>query len=82
MVEDLGGAVHLAKDNNHLIIDELLELSQIANHLHLQLCPNLKKKSYYPIHVLTFFEPQDLLVLFKTFRFWWILHKVSNQEDF
>lgn len=44
MVKDLCGAVHLAQDDNHLIIDELLELPQVANHLHLQLCANLKGK--------------------------------------
>ncbi len=51
MVKDLRGAVHLAQDNNHLIIDELLELPQVANHLHLQLCANLKGKVIHIIDV-------------------------------
>jgi len=27
-------------------------------------------------------KPQELVVLFQTFRFWWDLQKASNQEDF
>lgn len=34
MVKDLCGTVHLAQNDDHLIINELLELSQVANHLH------------------------------------------------
>lgn len=39
--EDLGGTVHLAQDHNHLVADELLELGQVADHLHLQLGSDL-----------------------------------------
>lgn len=42
MIEDLSGAVHLSQDDDHLIIDKLLELPQVADHLHLQLCADLK----------------------------------------
>ena len=41
VVEDLGGAVHLAQDDDHLVVDELFELPQVAHHLHLQLCADL-----------------------------------------
>lgn len=35
-------AVHLAQYDDHLIIDELFELPQVTNHLHLQLRTNLR----------------------------------------
>jgi len=41
VVKDLGGAVHLAQDDDHLVVDELLELAQVARHLHLQLGADL-----------------------------------------
>lgn len=42
MIEDLSGAVHLSQDDDHLIIDKLLELPQVADHLHLQLRADLR----------------------------------------
>ena len=44
MVKDLGGTVHLAQDDDHLVVDELLELPQVAPHLHLQLGADLKEE--------------------------------------
>lgn len=41
MVEDKGGLVHLAQDEQHLVIDELLEFFQVAVHLLLQLIADL-----------------------------------------
>lgn len=41
MVEDKGGLVHLAQDEQHLVIDELLEFFQAAVHLLLQLIADL-----------------------------------------
>lgn len=41
VVKDLSRTVHLAQNNNHLFVDELLELSQVACHVHFQLCPDL-----------------------------------------
>lgn len=41
MVEDEGGLVHLAQDEQHLVIDEFLELFQVAVHLLLQLISDL-----------------------------------------
>lgn len=43
VLEDLGGTVHLAQDHQHLVADELLELRQVANHLHLQLGSDLRR---------------------------------------
>lgn len=45
VVKDLRRTVHLAQNDNHLIVDELLELSQIACHVHFQLCSDLKNTS-------------------------------------
>lgn len=42
MVEDKGGLVHLAQDEQHLVIDELLELLQVTVHLLLQLIADLR----------------------------------------
>lgn len=41
MVKDLSGAIHLTQNGNHLIVDKLLELSQVACHMHFQLCADL-----------------------------------------
>lgn len=41
MVKDEGGLVHLAQDEQHFIINELLELFQVAVHLLLQLIADL-----------------------------------------
>jgi hypothetical protein len=41
MVKDEGGLVHLAQDEQHLVIDEFLELLQVAVHLLLQLISDL-----------------------------------------
>lgn len=40
--KDLRGTVHLAQDDNHLVVDELLELSQVARHVHFQLGSDLR----------------------------------------
>ena len=45
MVKDLSGAVHLAQDDDHLVVDELLELSEVTGHLHLQLCADLRGRA-------------------------------------
>ena len=37
MIKYLRGAVHLPKDHYHFIVNELFELSQVTDHLHLQL---------------------------------------------
>lgn len=39
--KDLRRTVHLAQDDNHLIVYELLELSQVAGHVHFQLSSDL-----------------------------------------
>lgn len=41
MFEDLRRTVHLAQDDDHLFVDEALELPQVARHVHLQLCSDL-----------------------------------------
>lgn len=41
MLEDFRGAVHLSQDDDHLVVYELLELPQVADHLHLQLGSDL-----------------------------------------
>lgn len=41
MLEDLSWAVHLTQDDDHLIINVLFKLPQIAPHLHFQLCADL-----------------------------------------
>lgn len=41
MFKDLCRTVHLAQDDNHLIVDEFLELSQVAGHVHFQLRSDL-----------------------------------------
>lgn len=41
MVEDKGRLVHLAQDEQHLVINEFLELFQVAIHLFLQLISDL-----------------------------------------
>lgn len=50
MFKDLCRTVHLAQDDNHLVVDEFLELSQVAGHVHFQLRPDLriagKQKGY------------------------------------
>lgn len=42
MIEDKGRLVHLAQDEQHLVIDELLELLQVTVHLLLQLIADLR----------------------------------------
>lgn len=42
MIKDLGGTVHLSQDDDHLVVYELFELPQVTNHLHLQLCSDLR----------------------------------------
>lgn len=42
MFKDLCGTVHLAQNDNHFIVDELLELSQVACHVHFQLGTDLQ----------------------------------------
>lgn len=41
MFKDLRRTVHLTQDDNHLFVNEALELSQVARHVHLQLCSDL-----------------------------------------
>lgn len=41
MFKDLCRTVHLAQDDNHLVVDEFLELSQVAGHVHFQLRSDL-----------------------------------------
>lgn len=41
MFKDLCRTVHLAQDDDHLFVDELLELSQVAGHVHFQLGSDL-----------------------------------------
>lgn len=43
--KDLCRTVHLAQNENHLIVYELFELSQVACHVHFQLSSNLRNKS-------------------------------------
>lgn len=50
VIKDLRRTVHLAQDDNHLIVDELLELSQVACHVHFQLCSDLKNTSSQRTH--------------------------------
>lgn len=45
VIKDLRRTVHLAQNDNHLIVDELLKLSQVACHVHFQLCSDLRNKS-------------------------------------
>lgn len=42
VIKDLRRTVHLAQDDNHLIVDELLELSEVARHVHFQRCSDLR----------------------------------------
>lgn len=42
MFKDLCGTVHLTQDDNHFFVNEALELPQVACHVHLQLCPDLR----------------------------------------
>ena len=42
VVEDERGLVHLTQDQEHLVVDELLVLVQVAAHVLLQLCADLK----------------------------------------
>lgn len=42
MLKDLCRTVHLAQNGNHLIVNEFLELSQVARHVHFQLCSDLQ----------------------------------------
>lgn len=42
VVKDLGGTVHLAQDDDHLVVNELFELPEVTRHLHLQLCADLR----------------------------------------
>lgn len=42
VVKDFRGTVHLSQDDDHLVVDELLKLPQITDHLHLQLCSDLR----------------------------------------
>lgn len=42
MVEDERGLVHLAQDQQHLIVNELLVLLKVAAHVLLQLTADLK----------------------------------------
>lgn len=42
MFKDLCGTVHLTQDDNHLFVNEALELPQVACHVHFQLCPDLR----------------------------------------
>lgn len=42
MFKDLCRAVHLAQNDDHLIVNELLEFPQVACHVHLQLCSDLR----------------------------------------
>lgn len=44
VIKDLCRTVHLAQNDNHLVVDELFELSQIACHVHFQLCADLQSK--------------------------------------
>lgn len=46
MIKDLCRTVHLAQNDNHLLVDELLELSQVARHVHFQLCSNLHNQTH------------------------------------
>lgn len=41
MFKDLRRTVHLTQDDNHLFVNEALELSQVARHVHLQLGSDL-----------------------------------------
>lgn len=41
MFKDLSRTVHLTQDDDHLFVNEALELSQVARHVHLQLRSNL-----------------------------------------
>lgn len=43
MIKDLCRTVHLAQNDYHLIVDELLKLSQVTRHVHLQLCSDLRR---------------------------------------
>lgn len=45
VVKDFRRTVHLAQNGNHLIVDELLKLSQVARHVHFQLCSYLHNTS-------------------------------------
>lgn len=42
MFKDFCRTVHLTQNDNHLIVDVLLELSQVARHVHFQLCSDLE----------------------------------------
>lgn len=41
MFKDLRRTVHLTQDDDHLFVNEALELSQVARHVHLQLGSDL-----------------------------------------
>lgn len=44
VVKDEGGFVHLAQDQQHLIVDELFVLFQVTVHVLFHLCADLPKK--------------------------------------
>lgn len=44
MIKDESGFVHLAQDEEHLIVNELFVLLQITVHVLFQLCADLPKK--------------------------------------
>lgn len=43
MIKDECGLVHLAQDEQHLVVDELFVVLQLALHVLLQLCADLKQ---------------------------------------
>lgn len=45
MVKNESGFIHLAEDQQHLVVNELLVLFQVAVHVLLQLSPDLKERS-------------------------------------
>lgn len=44
MIKDESGFVHLAQDEEHLIVNELFVLLQVTVHVLFQLCADLPKK--------------------------------------
>lgn len=42
VIKDLRRTVHLAQNDYHLVVNVLLELSQVACHVHFKLCSDLQ----------------------------------------
>lgn len=46
VVKDEGCFVHLAQDQQHLVVNELFVLHQVAVHVLFQLCTDLRRNEY------------------------------------